>query len=272
MINETELFGRDAANYERMRAYDTQQMDALYQQLALAPAARIADIGAGPGQIGLYFAKRGHAVDFVEPNEALRQICDQHINALGIGDRCRTVDALAHRTSLASGQTDLLVVADALGWLKPPQDVAKEFHRILAKDGKILVLNRSLAPDHPFTRALHEFLLEENPDYKEGRQFLRAADNPFENTVAQFLDRTSIAQESKRLLSQYTPDEWFDFLKTCAPTCDYIEHADKHSIERLKTFLQSQVDASGNIEVAWDSSHYLGRPRTLAVSKSTVAL
>lgn len=272
MTNETELFGRDAANYERMRPYDTQELDALYPSLSLPPSAHIADIGAGPGQIGLYFAKRGHAVDFVEPNAALREICDRHISALGIGERCRTIDALAHRTPLASGQSDLVVVADALGWLKPPQDVVKEFHRILAKDGKILVLNRALAPDHPFTQALHEFMMRENPGYRDGRQFIRAADNPFENTVAQFLDQPSIRQQSKRLHSQYTPDEWFDFLRTCAPTCDYIEQAGTDSIARLKKFLQSQVNTNGTLDVAWDSSHYLGRPRTLSLSKNTVAL
>jgi ubiquinone/menaquinone biosynthesis C-methylase UbiE len=272
VVDGIEIFGRDAANYERMRSYNTPSLDAIYQSLSLKPGARIADIGAGPGQIGLYFAKRGHAVDFVEPNTALRQICDQHIHTLGLENRCRTFDALAHRTPLESGQTDLVVVADALGWLKPPQDIVKEFHRILKADGNILVLNRSLAPDHPFTRALHDFMMKNNPDYKDGHQFIRAADKPFINTVTQFLDESSITQHSRRIHNTYTPDEWFSFLKTCAPSCDYIQQADDKTAVRIKEFLHSQANAEGNIEVTWDTSHIVGKPRTIAISRSTVSL
>jgi 16S rRNA (guanine966-N2)-methyltransferase len=74
------------------------------------PGARVLDLCAGTGALGLEALSRGAAsVTFVEKHPAVLELLRENIAALGAGDRCKVVraDAAAHVSTLAAGACDV---------------------------------------------------------------------------------------------------------------------------------------------------------------------
>ncbi len=150
------VFNRLAADYRRRPGYP----DALVARLlALAggPGARIADLGAGTGQLAVPLARAGARVDAVEPARAMLDVLAEDARGLAV----TPVHAAAEATGLPAGGHGLVVLADALQWVDPER-AGREIARLLAPGGALAVVVPRLART-PFLDALGALLAEANP-------------------------------------------------------------------------------------------------------------
>jgi SAM-dependent methyltransferase len=124
-----------AALYERYR---------LPYALALAPdllartgpAAVVADVGAGTGQLARLFAPDCTKVYAVEPDAAMRAVA---ASALAAWPNIALVAASAEQTTLPDESVDLIVIGNA--WQRFGPGAGVELRRILRRSGWAAVIN-----------------------------------------------------------------------------------------------------------------------------------
>ncbi len=130
--NATERFSDRVADYVRYRPdYPAALLAWLQGELGVAPAWRVADIGAGTGISSKMLLDAGHAVTAIEPNAAMRGAMQAW---LGGNPRFQALDGRADATGLPDGSVDLVTAAQAFHWFDPVAARA-EFRRILRPHG-----------------------------------------------------------------------------------------------------------------------------------------
>jgi SAM-dependent methyltransferase len=150
------VFNRLAADYRRRPGYPA----ALVARLAAlggGAGARVADLGAGTGQLAVPLARLGARVHAVEPARAMLDALVEAAGQLPVAP----VHAAAEDTGLEGGAFDLVLLADALQWVDPER-TGREAARLLAPAGIVAVVVPRLA-ETPFLRALGDLVAEANP-------------------------------------------------------------------------------------------------------------
>jgi SAM-dependent methyltransferase len=150
------VFNRLAADYRARPGYPP-AVAARLLALGGGPAARVADLGAGTGQLAIPLARLGARVDAVEPARAMLDVLAEDARGLAVAP----VHAAAEETGLPGGAFDLVVVADAAQWVDPGR-AGREIARLLGPAGALAVVEPRLA-DTPFLRALAARLEAANP-------------------------------------------------------------------------------------------------------------
>lgn len=145
------------------------QVDSVIERLALAPDARVCDLGCGPGVFALAFARalpRGvvYAVD-VEPAQLDR--LRQHMLELGVEN---VVPVLASPSTphLASASVDLIFIGDTYHHLQDRVAYLQRLARVLAPGGRLAILEYKPGelpvgppPDHKLPAGVMRRELEE---------------------------------------------------------------------------------------------------------------
>jgi SAM-dependent methyltransferase len=149
------VFERLADDYRARPPYP----DGVVARLSeLAGAGRlVVDLGAGTGLLAAPLARRGHRVLAVEPARAMLAVCVEACAGLDV----TPVLAPAEATGLAAMDAGLVVLADAVHWVRPDATGA-EAGRLLAPDGVAAVLVPEPA-DTRFMRGLQDILVSANP-------------------------------------------------------------------------------------------------------------
>ena len=150
------VFNRLAEDYARRPGYPAALVGRLLA-LAGGPGARVADLGAGTGQLALPLARSGARLFAVEPAAAMLDVLREGARGLDVVP----VLATAEETGLAGGAFDLVLLADALQWVDPGR-AGREVARLLAPGGVLAAVVPRLA-DTPFLRALEARIAEVNP-------------------------------------------------------------------------------------------------------------
>lgn len=150
------VFNRLAADYRARPGYPA-ALAARLLAIAGGPGARIADLGAGTGQLAIPLARLGARVHAVEPARAMLDVLEADARGLGVA----AVHAAAEATGLPGGAIDLALLADAAQWVDPER-AGGEIARLLAPAGALAVVEPRLA-DTPFLRALEALLAAANP-------------------------------------------------------------------------------------------------------------
>lgn len=123
----------------------------------------IADIGSGTGISSVFFLEEGHAVFGVEPNDAMRARSESLLSEY---TGYRAVKGKAEGTTLIDGICDLVFCAQSFHWFDV-KSALKEFKRILAKNGKVLLVwNDRNTDDSPFSKEYEEFIKRHAIDYE----------------------------------------------------------------------------------------------------------
>jgi len=150
------VFNRLAADYRRRPGYPGALAVRLLA-IAGGPGARVADLGAGTGQLAIPLARLGARVDAVEPARAMLDVLEEDARGLAVA----AVHSAAEETGLPAGVFDLALLADAAQWVDPGR-AGREVARLLARSGALAVVEPRLA-DTPFLRALEALLAAANP-------------------------------------------------------------------------------------------------------------
>ncbi len=161
----TGRFADRADDYVRGRpGYPAALFDQIVRLAALAPGARIADLGAGTGLSSEPWLERGFAVDAVEPEAAMREAAQA---LLGGRPGFRAVAGRAEATGLAAASVDLVFAAQAFHWFDP-QRTRVELRRILRPGGAVaLVWNARRAAGTPLAVAYEALLDRFGTDYHQ---------------------------------------------------------------------------------------------------------
>jgi SAM-dependent methyltransferase len=174
--SEPRVFERLAEDYRRRPGYPEALADRLSE---LTGAGRsVVDLGAGTGALAAPLARRGHRVWAVEPAAAMLEVCRETCHGLEVVH----VLATAEETHLESGCAGLVVLADAVHWVRPDA-AGTEAARLLVPDGVAAVVMAE-PMDTPFMRGLQEALRRANPRARprspgpRARQWLALAGGP----------------------------------------------------------------------------------------------
>ncbi len=156
-----------ASDYARYRpGYPAAILDTLRTESALTPAAVIADIGCGPGNLAKLFLDNGNTVIGVEPNAAMREAGEREL--AHYGPRFRTTDARAEATGLPDASVDLVTAGQAFHWFEPASARA-EFARILRRGGAVALVWNERRPVSAFLDEYETLLLKYASDYARTR-------------------------------------------------------------------------------------------------------
>lgn len=143
--NSVNRFTSRVENYVKYRPhYPCEIVSFLSEEINLTKDTVVADIGSGPGISSEHFIANGNTVYAVEPNDEMRR-CAEEIFA---GSKnFISINGTAENTSLKDNSVGMIIAGQAFHWFDTVK-CRKEFHRILVKDGYVvLIWNEKLESD-----------------------------------------------------------------------------------------------------------------------------
>lgn len=160
-------FSNRVENYARYRpAYPAALLDVLKSNCELRETSIVADVGSGTGILSELFLRSGNPVFGIEPNAAMRQSAEQHLQEFA---NFVSIAATAEGTTLASHSVDFITAAQAFHWFER-RKAKQEFARILKPEGwVVLIWNERRLDSTAFLREYEDLLLCFGTDYNEVR-------------------------------------------------------------------------------------------------------
>jgi SAM-dependent methyltransferase len=121
--------------------------------LSLPPGASVLDVGCGEGKHALVLAERhGFSVKGLDPIRRHIQMANDHLAAAaervpGLGERVRFEIGVAEDLRAEDASVDLVWCRDVLVLVAAIERAYREFRRVLAENGHVLVYQSSFATD-----------------------------------------------------------------------------------------------------------------------------
>ncbi|MFQ2226171.1 class I SAM-dependent methyltransferase [Aeromonas hydrophila] len=163
-MDSTQRFSTRVEAYVKYRpSYPAAMLDFLARELAMGPAARVADIGAGTGILTALLAPRVARVWAVEPNAEMRGAARHQLQTVA---NIEWQDGSAEATGLADGSVDLVTVAQAFHWFDRAA-FKQECRRLLRPGGRVALIWNDRLTDTPFLKAYEAGLRTYSGDYEE---------------------------------------------------------------------------------------------------------
>lgn len=253
MLSDSTLrFSSRVEDYVKYRpSYPQEIVACLQRECGLTPAAVVADIGCGPGQLAKLFLENGCTVYGVEPNREMREAGAQRLRSYA---KFYPVEGRAEATSLPASSIDFVVAGQAFHWFDQAAS-RKEFLRILNPGGWVaLVWNDRRLDSTPFLRLYEQLLLTYGTDYghvkHEGQQI--------DKSLPAFFGRSGF----RRATFDTTLHLDFEAVKGRLRSASYIPESGhpRHAAmmqELEKIFSQHQVN--GKIDFGQDTRMYYGQ-------------
>jgi len=137
----------------------------LQKTVAKAPGKRVLDIGTGTGQLAVYLARAGFEVTGVDIAENMVAQAARYAAAQHLDIRFRTGDA--EHLDFDNNSFDAVVSRNLLWTLPHPEDALKEWRRVLAPNG-VLVLSDGFWMNTTWRRVHHLVVKLANGLLKKG--------------------------------------------------------------------------------------------------------
>lgn len=137
MLKPTERFSSRVSDYVLYRpSYPRGIVDLLVRECGLNPEWRVADLGAGPGNLARLFLENGNPVVGVEPNREMREAGDELLAGFA---GYRSLDGTAETTGLPDASVDLVTAGQAFHWFDQGP-TRREMARILKPGGWLALI------------------------------------------------------------------------------------------------------------------------------------
>lgn len=161
--NSIERFTDRVVDYEKFRpSYPKEIIQVLKEHIGLNKKWLVADIGSGTGLSTQLFLENGNDVFAVEPNREMRESLLHHFKTYR---NLIALNATAEATSIESGCVDLIFAGQSFHWFDRVA-CQKEFGRILAENGHIVLVWNQRDPEDAFQQEYEDFLLNHIPSYQ----------------------------------------------------------------------------------------------------------
>jgi ubiquinone/menaquinone biosynthesis C-methylase UbiE len=135
-MDSVERFTSRVENYVKFRpSYPHAVIRTLTAECGLTPESRIADIGAGPGNLAQLFLENGNVVYAIDPNPAMREAAEQ---LLAEYSNARIMSGHAEATPLPDQSVDFVTAGQSFHWFDR-EKARVEFVRILKPGGWVVI-------------------------------------------------------------------------------------------------------------------------------------
>jgi SAM-dependent methyltransferase len=253
-------FSGRVADYARYRpGYPAAFLDLLRDECGLRSqeSCVIADVGSGTGLLAEMFLKQGNRVYGVEPNQEMREAgeayLDQHKNFTSVAGS-------AEATTLPDGSVHFVTVGQAFHWFEP-RATRREFLRILAPGGWVVVAWNDRRMDTPFARDYEAMLQRYGTDYRHVREAY-----PQPATIKDFFGEVPFAE---RELSNSQLFDW-DGLTGRLRSSSYAPTRDHPNNAPMMAQLEGIFDAhqeNGRLRMEYETIIYFGQLKSAGTDK-----
>lgn len=145
-------FGRGARDYEAGRpSYPARAVEHVVGELAIGPASRVVDLGAGTGKFTRLLVPTGARIVAVEPVAEMREVFREVVPGVEV------VDGTGEAVPVDDAFADAVTAAQVFHWVQPAAGVA-EVHRVLRDGGGVALLWNSRDRSVGWTRRIAELM------------------------------------------------------------------------------------------------------------------
>ncbi|MBP0017750.1 MAG: class I SAM-dependent methyltransferase [Cyanobacteria bacterium SBLK] len=248
-----------AEAYNRVRPkYPQELCDRAIEVTQLQPNARILEIGSGPGNATVVFAKRDFEMVCLEPS---RESCQFLENNCREYPNVKIVNTSFEEWELEREKFDAVLAATSFHWIPPETSYSKTAEALRSEGHLVLLWNTSLEPRYEEYQRLKEVYQQYAPSLfrYEGRSKQEEILQGFGEEIANSGKFQEVICEKIPRQVTYTVDDYLMLLRTFSPYLR-LETRDR---ELLFAALKKVIDRElhGKIELFYLSAFHIARKR-----------
>jgi len=245
-------FSSRVADYVRYRpGYPAALLDLLRDECGLRAegSCMIADVGSGTGLLAELFLKQGNRVFGVEPNPEMREAGEEFLRSYA---NFTSVAGAAEATTLPDAGVNFVTAGQAFHWFEPAA-ARREFCRILAPGGWMVVVWNDRRMDTPFARDYEAMLTHYGTDYTRVRDSY-----PQRETIKNFFGKVPFAERDLNNSQLFDCDGLAGRLRSSsyAPTEGHAHHA--AMMEELDRIFRAHQEG-GRVRMEYVTRVYFGQ-------------
>jgi ubiquinone/menaquinone biosynthesis C-methylase UbiE len=250
-VDTTRLFCSKVDNYAKYRpSYPSIIISVLEEKCGLSSSSRVADVGAGTGNLSRLFLQNGNQVIGIEPNF---EMCFVGKVLLSNYPRFRNIIATAEETALPDHSVDFVSAGQAFHWFDA-RLACREFIRITKpKGGVVLIWNIRQSSKTAFARAYEDLCVRYGVNYDP-----RLQREPNIGNIRSFFAETGYsfhAFDNQQLVN-------FDGLKGRFLSSSYIPgEGDPNYMPMLKALkeIYERHQSNGTVHFDYETRMYFGQ-------------
>jgi SAM-dependent methyltransferase len=151
-VHEHKGFDDEAATWDDDPGHEKRQVavaEAIKQAVDLSPRMSAVDVGGGTGRLSILLADQVGSVVVTDPSAGMVQVARERIEAAGLGDRLRAVQADL-TTERLDGTFDVAWSSMALHHVQDLDALLRSLAGILVEGGRLLIADLDEDPDGAF--------------------------------------------------------------------------------------------------------------------------
>ncbi len=151
-MHEHKGFDDEAATWDDDPGHEQRQVAvalAIKEGVHLSPRMSAVDVGGGTGRLSILLADQVGSVVVTDPSAGMVQVARERIEAAGLGDRLRAVQADL-TTDRLDGAYDVVWSSMALHHVRNPDELLRSVAGLLVKGGRLCIADLDEDPDGAF--------------------------------------------------------------------------------------------------------------------------
>ncbi len=151
-MHEHKRFDEEAVTWDDDPGHEERQVAvarAIAETVNLGPRMSAVDIGGGTGRLSILLADRVGSVVVTDPSAGMVQVARERIEAAGLGDRLRAVQADL-TTDRLEGAYDVVWSSMALHHVQDPDGLLRSVAGLLVEGGRLAIADLDEDPDGAF--------------------------------------------------------------------------------------------------------------------------
>jgi ubiquinone/menaquinone biosynthesis C-methylase UbiE len=151
-MHEHKGFDEEAATWDDAPGHEERQVAvarAIAQAVSLGPGTRALDVGGGTGRLSILLSDRVGSVVVTDPSAGMVQVAQERIEAAGLGDRMRAVQADL-TTDPLDGTYDVVWSSMALHHVRDLDALLRSVAGLLVTGGRLAIADLDEDPEGAF--------------------------------------------------------------------------------------------------------------------------